>query len=152
MDSLNNFLSAPVIWFLLGLVFMLLEFILPGLIVLFFGIGAWVTAILTYFFDFNLNVQLVIFIISSLSSLILLRKYFQKIFVGKNDSVDDELEEYIGRTATAAVDFEKGKAGKVIFKGTNWTAFSDSEIKEGEEVKIVGKESIKLKVEPINKN
>ena len=152
MDSLNDFLNAPVIWFLIGLVFMLLEFMLPGLIVLFFGIGAFVTAILTFLFDFNLNVQLIIFITSSLLSILLLRKYFKKIFVGKNDSVDDELEEYIGKTATAVGNFEKGKPGKVIFKGTNWTAFSDSEIKEGEEVKIIGKESIKLKVEPINKN
>ena len=43
---------------------------------------------------------------------------------------------------------DKGKRGKVTFKGASWSAESNSKIKKGEMVKIVGKDSIVLKVEP----
>lgn len=150
MDLLQ-FISKPeVVWFLIGLAFFLLEFILPGLIVLFFGIGAWVTAIFCLLFDVGINVQLLIFIFTSILSLIFLRKYFKKIFVGKGEDAGDDLwEEFIGKTAVAENNFEKGKRGKIAFKGTTWEAESDEPIKKGDSVKIIGKESIVLKIEPI---
>ena len=42
------------------------------------------------------------------------------------------------------------KKGKVEFKGTTWDAISKSEIKPGERVVIIEKESITLIVEPKN--
>jgi len=51
-------LSDPaVIWFLIGLGLLLLELVLPGLVILFFGAGAWVTALACVLHDFNLNWQ-----------------------------------------------------------------------------------------------
>ena len=44
MDWLKEFLKPELIWFLIGLVLLLMEFAIPGLVVLFFGIGAWVVA------------------------------------------------------------------------------------------------------------
>lgn len=148
-----DFLSNPwVIWFLIGLLFMLLEFMMPGLIVMFFGIGAWITAICTVIFGLNLNAQLVVFISTSILSLIFLRKYLKPIFVGKDEkAVDEILEEFVGKTAIAEVDFKAGETGKVTFKGTNWEALSDDNIKKGDRLKIIGKDSIKLKVEKLNK-
>ncbi len=40
MDAIKDFLSPEVIWFLIGLVLLVLELLLPGLIVGFFGINA----------------------------------------------------------------------------------------------------------------
>jgi membrane protein implicated in regulation of membrane protease activity len=149
-----DFLSNPwVIWFLIGLLFMLLEFMMPGLIVMFFGIGAWITAFCTGIFGLDLNGQLVVFIGTSILSLIFLRKYLKPIFVGKNEeAIDEILEEFLGKTVTAETDFSAGKIGNVSFKGTNWQAFSEENIKKGEQLKIVGKDSIKLKVAKLNKN
>lgn len=149
-----DFISNPlVIWFLIGLAFLLLEFMMPGLIVLFFGLGAWITAICTMIFDPGINIQLLIFITTSVLSLIFLRKYFKRIFVGKDEkAIDEVLEEFVGKTVVAETDFGIGIIGRVTFKGTGWEAFSDEEIKKGDQLKIVGKDSIKLKVEPINKN
>ena len=42
MDILQD---PAVIWFLVGLGLLLLELALPGLVILFFGAGAWVTAL-----------------------------------------------------------------------------------------------------------
>ena len=150
----SEFISKPwVIWFLIGLVFMLMEFILPGLIVLFFGIGAWITALCTVLFDLNLNAQLIVFIATSILSLLFLRKYFKRIFVGKEEkAVDEILEEFVGKTVIAEVDCNKGRIGMVTFKGSRWEAMSESDVKKGDHLKIVGKESIKLLVEPLDKN
>jgi len=102
MELLDFVSKAPLIWFLIGLVFLLLEFLLPGLIVLFFGFGAWVTAICTLIFDLGLNAQLVVFIGTSILSLIFLRKYFKRIFVGKDEkAVDEILEEFVGKIVIA---------------------------------------------------
>lgn len=150
----SEFITKPwVIWFLIGLVFMLLEFMIPGLIVLFFGIGAWITALCTVLFDLNLNAQLMVFIGTSILSLIFLRKYFKRIFVGKDEkAVDEILEEFVGKTAIAESDFNKGRVGFVTFKGSRWEALSETDIKKGDHLKIIGKDSIKLLVEPFDKN
>jgi len=35
---------SALLWFLLGLGVMALELVLPGFVIIFFGIGAWITA------------------------------------------------------------------------------------------------------------
>lgn len=153
MELLDFISKAPIIWFFIGLAFLLLEFLMPGLIVLFFGFGAWITAICTLIFELGLNAQLVVFIGTSILSLIFLRKYFKRIFVGKDEkTVDEVLEEFVGKTVIAESDFEKGRKGKVTFKGALWEALSETDIKKGDQLKIIGKESIVLKVEALDQN
>ncbi|MEE9449861.1 MAG: NfeD family protein [Ignavibacteriaceae bacterium] len=153
MELLDFISKAPIIWFFIGLAFLLLEFLMPGLIVLFFGFGAWITAICTLIFELGLNAQLVVFIGTSILSLIFLRKYFKRIFVGKDEkAVDEVLEEFVGKTVIAESDFEKGRKGKVTFKGALWEALSETDIKKGDQLKIIGKESIVLKVEALDQN
>lgn len=148
----SEFLSDPaVIWFLIGLVLLLLEFAIPGLVVMFFGIGAWIVSISCMVFDPGINMQLSIFIVTSLLSLLFLRKYFKKIFYGKEeDTAEDAAEELLGKIVSVEKTIAKGKPGKVIFKGASWKAESEFTIAEGDSAKIIGKESIVLKVEPIN--
>ena len=45
LDAIKEFLTPEIIWFLVGLVLLILEFAMPGLIIGFFGVGAWVVAI-----------------------------------------------------------------------------------------------------------
>ncbi len=153
MELLDFISKAPIIWFFIGLAFLLLEFLMPGLIVLFFGFGAWITAICTLIFELGLNAQLVVFIGTSILSLIFLRKYFKRIFVGKDEkAIDEVLEEFVGKTVIAESDFGKGRKGKVTFKGSIWGALSETDIKKGDQLKIIGKESIVLKVEALDQN
>ena len=138
-------LSDPaVIWFLVGLGLLLLELVLPGLVILFFGAGAWVTALVCAIVDISLNWQIAIFLLASLLGLVLLRKYLKRRFFDKKDEeVKDQLEEFIGRKAKALEDFREG-AGKVEFKGTQWSARSESEVKKGQMVTITSKDSLTL--------
>ena len=98
-----DILSDPaVIWFLIGLGLLLLELVLPGLVILFFGVGAWITALVCALTDINLNWQIFIFLVASLLGLVLLRRYLKKRFFGRADKeTQDQLEEFIGRKARA---------------------------------------------------
>lgn len=143
------FSQAAVIWFLIGLVLILLELIVPGLVLVFFGIGAWVTALVCLFADVSINTQLVLFLISSLVSLALLRRALKNRYADRK-TPDSELEdEYIGQTAVAISSFAAGETGKVSFKGSHWEAIAQQAVLEGQKLKITGYKSIKLFVEPL---
>ncbi len=142
-------LSDPaVIWFLVGLGLMLLELALPGLVILFFGVGAWVTALVCAITDINLNFQILIFLLASLLGLVLLRKYLKKRFFSRTDKeIEDQLEEFIGKKARAVEPFEEG-SGTVEFKGTRWSASCEEPVKKGQWLTIISKEGLTLNVKP----
>lgn len=142
--------NSELIWFLIGLVLIILELVVPGLVLIFFGVGAWITAGVCLFFDININTQLLIFLVSSLASLALLRKALKKRYMDRK-SPDGELEdEYVGQEAVAITTFGIGEVGKVTFKGTNWEAISQQAVTTGQRLRITGYKSIRLFVEPLS--
>lgn len=146
-DISNN---AALIWFIAGLAFLLLEFLLPGLIVLFFGIGCWSsTLILLIFPETPLNIQILVFLFTSVLSLIFLRNLLKKRLENRSKSDVENLEEFIGKNCIAKSDFSKGISGKVEFNGSLWDAQSDYKISSGDNLKIKEVKSIHLIVEPV---
>jgi inner membrane protein len=147
----NIFPRPELFWFILGLVLFLLELLMPGFIIFFFGVGAWITALICLVGHPGNNLQIIIFALSSLLLLIALRRMIQKKFFFNRGSQSEEVEdEFTGKEALATSDFGGLKQGKVEFKGTTWTAESASEIKVGQRVVIIEKNSFKLIVEPKN--
>jgi len=146
-------LSKPeLIWFIIGLVLFLLELVLPGFVIFFFGVGAWFTALVCLIFHPGTDIQILIFAIVSLLSLVALRRMIQKkVFYGKTDNSVLVEDEFTGREARAVTDIQPGKKGKVEFKGTVWSAESDAEIYEGDIVIIERKDNFNLIVKPKNK-
>jgi len=142
-------LSDPaVIWFLIGLGLLILELVLPGLVILFFGAGAWVTALVCAISDVNLNMQILIFLVASLLGLVLLRKYLKNRFFSKKDKeMQDQLEEFIGHKAKAIDAFKEG-TGLVEFKGTRWNANSSEPVSKGQWVTILSQEGLTFNVKP----
>ena len=149
MEILKN---PTLIWFVVGLLMFLLEMAGPGLIILFFGVGAWVVMLLTLFLDLSLNAQLAIFLVSSIMVLILFRRILKKAFHGYEKGEQDlgeELDEFLGHRATVLERISLDMCGKVEFKGSQWAAEAKEDIGEGEVVKIVGKENLTLKVKKL---
>ncbi len=143
---MENFYNAAVLWFIAGFIFFLLEFAVPGLILFFFAVGAWIVAILSLFVDVSLNMQLVIFLASSLLTILLFRNWVKKMIWSKK--LPTELEdEFVGKTGKAETAIAPGQNGKVNFKGTVWDARSNDVIEQGENVTIIGNESILLIVQ-----
>lgn len=150
--STSVFSKPEVVWFIIGLALFLLELVMPGFVIFFFGVGAWITALLCLLTNVSTNLQIIVFAITSVISLLLLRKMIQrKFFYSKVDRSSAVEDEFTGKEAMATIDFGKDKNGKVEFKGTTWNAESESEIKKGQTVIIIEKESFKLIVEPKNK-
>jgi membrane protein implicated in regulation of membrane protease activity len=147
--SESIFSRPEVIWFIIGLVLLLLELVMPGFVIFFFGVGAWITALLCLFTDPGINVQVVLFAVSSVLTLIIFRRMIKNKFIYNKDDRSEAVEdEFTGKEAIAIADFRPDKTGKVEFKGTSWNAESESEIKAGQIVVIIEKENIKLIVEP----
>jgi len=146
----DTIFSRPeLFWFLIGLGLFLLELVIPGFFIFFFGLGAWVTALVCLLGEPGINLQIVIFAITSVLSLIGLRRIIQrKFFYSKGDESGEVEDEFTGKEALAVTDFGGQQTGKVEFKGTTWKAESSSEIKSGQRVIILEKDNFKLIVEP----
>lgn len=145
-------ISSPIlIWFLVGLVLILMEFVIPGLVIVFFGVGAWVVTILVSIFPgMAVWVQLMIFTIFSVTALVLLRRSLKKRFFDVDEGAEtDKIDDFIGHTALVEKAISKNMNGKITFKGVSWEAISEKDIEAGATVRIIGKDSIKLKVETV---
>ena len=152
MDWLKDFLRPELIWFLVGLLLLLAEFAIPGLIVLFFGIGAWIVAVTCLVAAPSLNVQLGIFIGSSVLSLVLLRSWLKGMFMGHvtgRQDLNEDLSEFVGERAVVTQAITRQRPGKVELHGTNWTAEADAEVPEDAVVEVVAKDNLTLKVKAI---
>ncbi len=138
------------IWFIIGLVCVLAEFAAPGVVLVFFGVGAWLVALLLLVTDINVLVQSLIFVTVSFTSLLLMRKHVVK----QREITEDETDDFIGGTAQVLKPFSKGTFGSVKFKGASWKAKTESEtmLEEGDNVTIIGHESIMLIVRDAEKN
>ena len=123
---------------------------IPGLVIVFFGLGAWVAAILVAIFpEMAFWVQMMIFTVFSVVTLIFLRRSLKKRFFADQENAESEgVDDYIGKIAVVEKAIVDGE-GKVDFKGTSWSAYADMDIPEGTKVVIIDKDSIKLKVKPV---
>jgi len=152
MDTIKDFLRPEIIWFLIGLILLIMEFVLPGLIIAFFGVGAWIVALVCLITDIGINTQLIIFIVASILSLLCLRRWLKGVFLGhtvSKQNLKENLEEFIGQKAVVKEKIIPKVGGKVEFHGTDWEAEADEEIAEETVVEIIGKENIKLKVKTL---
>jgi membrane protein implicated in regulation of membrane protease activity len=143
------FTKPEVAWFLIGLVLLLLELFTPGFVIFFFGVGAWITALICLIANPGFNLQAIIFAAASVLSLVTLRRMIQKKFFYKKESESDALEdEFTGKEAIALSDIGPGKNGKVEFKGTTWNGESHDIISKGQTVIIIAKDNFKLIIKP----
>ena len=141
-------LNPVVIWFLAGLVLVIIEFMIPGVILVFFGAGAWITALCTQFgLTPGISAQLLVFAISSVLLLVFLRQRFRNGFLGRvskigmaTDNIDDE----IGGKVKVLEDLKPGTKGRVEFKGATWQAKSDTPLAAGSTAIITAHDSITL--------
>ena len=148
---MGNFINSlpEIIWFVVGLVLILLEFAVPGVILVFFGIGAWIVTILVYFNVLtSLTSQLFVFGAASVALLVVLRKWVKDKFFGHisgSQDLSQNLDEFVGKNVQVLTDVIPGKTdGQVEFKGANWNAVADVEIKRGETATIVKNDGLTL--------
>ena len=148
---MGEFLNSALFWLLLGVFFFLAELLHFGFVLFFFGLGAFIVAVLTWTGVIGSPVsQLVIFVVSSLVLLFLLRNWLAAVFKGKIYGKDKQVDEIIGEKAVVVNDLTPGTLnGKVEYHGTMWEAQSDIFIEKGKTVEITGRDNLTLKVKPV---
>lgn len=152
MDNLNEWLKPQLIWFGVGFILLLAEFVNPGVIMMFFGIGAWIVAFVCLFIDISINLQLTLFIISSLVLLIVFRNKFRTLFQQRLESDrngQEILSEFLGQKAVVTKEITPKTPGKVEFRGTHWAAEAGQTVPKGTSVEIIDKRNITLIVNPL---
>ena len=136
-------MSIYLIWFLIGTGFLIAEFVMPTFIMFFFALGAIIVSIVTACFDLSINSQIMLFALSSVISLVLLRNYMKNIFKGNESKGEDKYfdntiasNENIGIVSKT---IEPNSFGEIKYKGTFYKAQSENSIDEGKKVKVISK-------------
>ena len=143
-------LTAELVWFISGAVLVLLEFIVPGVVLVFFGLGAWVVALTTFMGLTKGNAsQLLVFASASVVLLFILRRYVKARFSGfisERQAPDKNLDEFTGKSVLVLEELGPTKPGKVEFKGAPWRAESEDFFKPGESGHIDKIDGLTLKI------
>ncbi|PID73492.1 MAG: hypothetical protein CSB33_03750 [Desulfobacterales bacterium] len=143
MESVS-WLTDPVsVWFFIGLCCIIGEFIHPGVVIVFFGVGAWFTALLVWFFPLPVPLQVLIFTLVSIISLVTLRHRINPL---KPDVGRESWDDFVGKIAEVTETVPPDRPGQIRFKGALWKAETrDGRLLEkGERVRITARESITL--------
>ncbi len=132
-------INLQIIWLIAGFAMMLAEFMIPGFVIFFFGVGALCTAGALWISPIAPAGQFIVFLASSLVFFFGARRFFPEIFKGKtktgNISLDEE--EFSGELAAVTEEITPDKPGKINFHGTIWSAQSDRVCCVGELVTII---------------
>jgi len=143
-------IPAELVWFILGLVLLLLEIATPGFILAFFGLGAWATSLATFLGATpRIDLQILIFLAVSIFTLVLFRKKALRSRgrVATKQHEAHNMDTMAGSLATVTEDIQPGsRSGRVELFGTSWQAISDEPIKKGNAVEIVSRDNLILKV------
>lgn len=138
-------------WLIIGATFFVLEMAVPGFILFFFGLAAWLTALGCYFFPWSVNTQLAVFIVLSMVCLFSLRGLMEKVFIGdKKDEGDDTVLAHGGEKCKVTKGIRPPSEGQIKFAGTFWRAEADEEIKEGEIAEIIKQRNLLITVKKVS--
>jgi membrane protein implicated in regulation of membrane protease activity len=135
------------IWTLIGILLIVSELALPGVIAVFFGVAALLVALLLYF-DAPLAVpgQILLFGVLGAGLLLVARRRLRPWFQGEVETggVGSEVLP-VGTRALAQTDFVNG-SGVVTLNGVRWNAESADPIRAGDPVWLVGRHGLVLEV------
>jgi membrane protein implicated in regulation of membrane protease activity len=128
------------IWLALGIIFIISELFIPGFTIFFFGCGALITAFTGLIFPpvaGNYIYQLIIWLITSILSLIFLRKKFSNTFTGKLHK--NQTDSFVGKTARVIDEIDKQTPGRISINGTTWNGETIDDVKlyKNEIVRII---------------
>ena len=145
--------DSPVVnWVIAGLALSLLELIVPGVYLIWFGFAAFVVSIAVYFMPLEFTTQLIVFAIASgifaVIGVAVYRYIFSKAQVpAEYKNLNNTAEQYVGQLVTVAEDAEDNRT-KVKIGDTYWLASCQKAFKQGDTAKVVGvKDSLILIIE-----
>ncbi len=140
---------TPLVWFVVGLVLMGMEIIVPGLILFWFGLGGLLTALFVWMHVLSFPVaQWVFFFVSSLAFLGAWVFFFKKLFIKekKDDNRDPLLINLLGKVTKEIKPHQTGRVRLYEnFHGiVDWAAEANKDLDVGTEVRVLEAKGIRL--------
>jgi inner membrane protein len=145
MDFYNLISSNPAAsWFVFGIVLIVLESLVPGVVIMWFGLGAIVAAFTTWIhWTGTFSSQLWVFIVASLVLVFLSRTIFKKFLF--KPSIKTNSEALIGMVGVVVEDIGPApRKGYVTVGNERWPAQSSEVIQKDANVVVIGFEGITL--------
>lgn len=131
-------------WLGIGIVFFIIEAIIPGLISIWFGIAAMITMIISTFID-NIFYQFYIFIILSGIIFVITKNISKKWRERKKENLDRIRGQIVEiRSIKNNGDYE------IYLDGKNWIGKSSESFEVGEKARVAKIEGIKLILEKVD--
>lgn len=137
-------------WIIAGLLLVIAEFMVSGLVVIFFGVAALVVGSAKYLGLINdLTWELTLFAVISVLLLVFVRRYLREQIMGRETDAEgpEDNAGLIGQRATVDAPFSKG-FGSVSYRGARWQAQSSHSLESGDTVRITAHDGLLLTVEP----
>lgn len=139
-------------WLIIGVILLVAEVLSMAALLIFIGLAALVVSALTFIGVLNeLPLQVLIFSLASILSIVFLRKHLAAIFGGKSSEVSlTPLDDTDLINAKGKVVIAENGALSVIINGTKWDAMGDENLKEGDTVIVTKVDGISLLIERIS--
>ena len=136
------------VWLIIAGLFFIAEMITVGFLVFWFGVGA-LLAMIVSFFTSNIIIQTTVFIVSS-AILLLVTKPFVKKFVDVKTTKTNAFS-IIGKKALVIKEINSHSVGQIKINGEVWSAEAENDetITEGSEVEIVKINGVKAIVKAV---
>lgn len=137
-------------WWALAIVLLGVEILTSGFFFLWMSIAAVITGFIALLMPFlNLNVQLFVFAVLSMASVILWKRYMNKHpIVTDHPHLNQRGAQYIGRTFTLIEAIENGQ-GRIKVDDSRWRVEGD-DCPKGATVKVVAVDGTVFKVIRVN--
>lgn len=137
-------------WFVLGLFLVLVELAAAGgFYIIFFGIAAILVGLLSSLgVAGSVGVQILLFSVLSVASLLVFRSRLVKRFQG--DPQAPQIDQLVGEIALVTDDLAPGGFGKVELRGTSWSARTSTGalLPRGTRCRVTRVDGLTLFVEP----
>jgi len=143
-------------WLIFGIVLIILETVIPGMVVSFVGLSALTVALLLHLQVIEaLHVQILLFFAVSIFYCFTLRLLVIRLYPSDTEKkdLDNELSN-INKSVKVIEEIPVGGSGRIELEGCGWIAktLQNEKIHVGEMVRIIKQENITFIVEKIKKD
>ncbi len=136
-------------WWIAALIFLAIEMLSPGFFFLSMAIAAAIVGgVLALFIDFSLLMQLALFSVLSICSLVIWKHYAAVIKPSDHPLLNQRGAQYIGRTFALIEAIENGQ-GKIKVDDSRWTVEGE-DCPVGTRVKVIAVNGTIFKVEKLS--
>ena len=133
------------LWLIIFIVLIITELLTINLVTIWFAFGALLALVVEVSFS-NIVLDIITFVITSFLLIILTKPIIGRLKVKKVEATN--LDMVINKIGIVTEDINQDKVGEVKVLGKRWSAYSNTELKKDEKVKILSIDGVKLNVIP----